>query len=152
MALCTAPADHTSYDDEGALAADEIGQIAGNAPIHILIVDDVPLPPYRRLAHLHHFEQVTVFPFSGAPVAAEFLDLDCRRAIVRAAIGRRGGQTRAEYGDGSARRGCSAARTAPAGAWLCQMALPEQYEVIDAVPRSSNGNFWKVRLAERCPC
>ncbi len=27
--------------------------------------------------------------------------------------------------------------------------LPERYEVIDAVPRTSTGKFWKIRLRER---
>ena len=58
------------------LAADEIGWIAGNAQDSVLIVDDVLLPLYRQFAHLHHFEHVIVFPFSGAPVPAGFLDYE----------------------------------------------------------------------------
>ncbi len=58
------------------LAADEIGWIAGNAQDRVLIVDDVLLPLYRQFAHLHHFEHVIVFPFSGAPVPAGFLDYE----------------------------------------------------------------------------
>jgi fatty-acyl-CoA synthase len=27
--------------------------------------------------------------------------------------------------------------------------LPERYEVIEAVPRTSTGKFWKVKLRER---
>jgi len=29
--------------------------------------------------------------------------------------------------------------------------LPERYEFIDAVPRTSTGKFWKVKLRERFP-
>ena len=29
--------------------------------------------------------------------------------------------------------------------------LPERYEVIDAVPRTSTGKFWKLKLRERFP-
>ncbi|MBX9610896.1 MAG: long-chain fatty acid--CoA ligase [Burkholderiales bacterium] len=58
------------------LAPDEIGWIAGNAQDRILIVDDVLLPLYRQFAHLHAFEHVIVFPFSGAPVPAGFTDYE----------------------------------------------------------------------------
>ena len=34
------------------------------------------LPLYRQFAHLHRFEKVIVFPFSGAPVHAEFADYE----------------------------------------------------------------------------
>ena len=54
------------------LAPDEIGWIAGDAKDRFLVVDDVLLPLYRQFAHLHHFEKVIVFPFSGAPVPEEF--------------------------------------------------------------------------------
>ena len=54
------------------LAPDEIGWIAGDAKDRFLIVDDVLLPLYKQFAPLHAFERVIVFPFSGAPVAAEF--------------------------------------------------------------------------------
>ena len=54
------------------LSPDEIGWIAGDAQDRFLIVDDVLLPLYKQFAHLHQFERVIVFPFSGAPVAAEF--------------------------------------------------------------------------------
>ena len=30
--------------------------------------------------------------------------------------------------------------------------LPDRYEVIDAVPRTSTGKFWKLKLRERFPC
>ena len=36
----------------------------------VLVIDDVLLPLYLKLAHLHTFERVIVFPFSGAPVPA----------------------------------------------------------------------------------
>jgi fatty-acyl-CoA synthase len=58
------------------LAPEEIGWIAGNAGDRILVVDDVLLPLYRQFAALHRFERVIVFPFSGAPVAAEFADYE----------------------------------------------------------------------------
>ena len=29
--------------------------------------------------------------------------------------------------------------------------LPDRYEVIDAVPRTSTGKFWKLKLRERFP-
>jgi fatty-acyl-CoA synthase len=54
------------------LSPDEIGWIAGDAQDRFLIVDDVLLPLYKQAAHLHQFERVIVFPFSGAPVAPEF--------------------------------------------------------------------------------
>ena len=52
------------------LAPDEIGWIAGNAEDRFLVVDDILLPLYRQFAHLHAFERVIVFPFSGAAVDA----------------------------------------------------------------------------------
>ena len=58
------------------LAADEIGWIAGNAQDRFLVVDDILLPLYRQFAHLHAFDKVIVFPFSGAAVAPEFLDYE----------------------------------------------------------------------------
>ncbi|AMO22224.1 long-chain fatty acid--CoA ligase [Ramlibacter solisilvae] len=58
------------------LAPDEIGWIAGNAQDRFLVVDDVLLPLYKQFAHLHRFEKVIVFPFSGAAVPAEFSDYE----------------------------------------------------------------------------
>src|SRR5438094_4887656 len=58
------------------LAPDEIGWIAGNAGDRFLVVDDVLLPLYKQFAHLHRFERVIVFPFSGAPVPPEHLDYE----------------------------------------------------------------------------
>ena len=58
------------------LAPDEIGWIAGNAEDRFLVVDDVLLPLVRQFAHLHRFERVIVFPFSGAPVPPEFTDYE----------------------------------------------------------------------------
>ena len=29
--------------------------------------------------------------------------------------------------------------------------LPERYEVIDALPRTSTGKFWKLKLREQFP-
>lgn len=58
------------------LSPPEIGAIARNAADRILVVDDILLPLYRQIAPLHAFEQVIVYPFSGAPVPAEFLDYE----------------------------------------------------------------------------
>lgn len=58
------------------LSPDEIGWIAGDAKDRFLVVDDVLLPLYKQVAPLHKFEKVIVFPFSGAPVAAEFSDYE----------------------------------------------------------------------------
>ena len=64
------------------LAPAEIGWIAGDANDRFLIVDDVLLPLYRQFADLHRFEQVIVFPFSGAPVPEGFADYE---ALLREA-------------------------------------------------------------------
>ena len=58
------------------LSPDEIGWIAGNAQDRFLIVDDILLPLYKQFAHLHGFEKVIVFPFSGAPVPEGFTDYE----------------------------------------------------------------------------
>ncbi|MGL6109169.1 MAG: long-chain-fatty-acid--CoA ligase [Rubrivivax sp.] len=58
------------------LSPDEIGWIAGNAQDRFLIVDDILLPLYRQFAHLHAFENVIVFPFSGAAVPEGFVDYE----------------------------------------------------------------------------
>ncbi len=58
------------------LAPDEIGWIAADAQDRVLIVDDILLPLYRQFAHLHAFEKVLVFAYSGAPVADGFADYD----------------------------------------------------------------------------
>ncbi|HSH91922.1 MAG TPA: long-chain fatty acid--CoA ligase [Ramlibacter sp.] len=58
------------------LAPDDIGWIAGNAGDRFLVVDDVLLPLYRQFAHLHKFEKVIVFPFSGQPVPSDFSDYE----------------------------------------------------------------------------
>ena len=58
------------------LAPDEIGWIAGNAQDRFLIVDDILLPLYKQFAHVHAFEGVIVFPFSGAPVPEGFGDYE----------------------------------------------------------------------------
>ncbi|MDF2463938.1 MAG: fatty-acid--CoA ligase [Ramlibacter sp.] len=54
------------------LSPDDIGWIAGNAQDRFLVIDDVLLPLYKQFAHLHKFEKVIVFPFSGAAVSPEF--------------------------------------------------------------------------------
>ena len=58
------------------LSPDEIGWIAADAEDRFMIVDDVLLPLYKQFAHLHRFEKVIVFPFSGARVDAEFTDYE----------------------------------------------------------------------------
>ncbi len=58
------------------LAPGEIGWIAGDAGDRFIIVDDVLLPLFKQFAPLHRFEQVIVFPFSGAPVPPEFTDYE----------------------------------------------------------------------------
>ncbi|MBG9389956.1 long-chain fatty acid--CoA ligase [Caenimonas aquaedulcis] len=58
------------------LSPDEIGWIAGDASDRFLVVDDVLLPLYRQFAHLHAFEKVIVFPFSGAAVPREFANYE----------------------------------------------------------------------------
>ena len=62
------------------LAPDEIGWIADNAQDRFLIVDDVLLPLYKQFAHLHGFDKVIVFPFSGAPVLDGFVDYEAMLA------------------------------------------------------------------------
>jgi len=68
------------------LAPAEIGWIAGDAGDRFLVVDDILLPLYRQFAHLHAFERVIVFPFSGAPVEAPGLDYE---ALLAGADGER---------------------------------------------------------------
>ena len=58
------------------LAPEEIGWIAADAQDRVLIVDDVLLPLYEQFKHLHPFEHVIVFPFSGARVPAGFTDYE----------------------------------------------------------------------------
>ncbi len=58
------------------LAVEEIGWIAANAKDRFLIVDDILLPLYKQFAQLHAFDKVIVFPFSGAPVPAQFVDYE----------------------------------------------------------------------------
>jgi fatty-acyl-CoA synthase len=58
------------------LSPEDIGWIAGNAQDRFLIVDDILLPLYRQFAHLHAFDKVIVFPFSGAPVPDGFVDYE----------------------------------------------------------------------------
>ncbi|MCA6111573.1 long-chain fatty acid--CoA ligase [Bradyrhizobium cenepequi] len=58
------------------LAPDEIGWIAGNARDRFLIVDDILLPLYKQFAHLHRFEHLIVYPFSGAPVSPDMKDYE----------------------------------------------------------------------------
>jgi fatty-acyl-CoA synthase len=64
------------------LAPPELGWIAGDAQDRFLVVDDVLLPLYQQFAHLHQFEQVIVFPFSGAPVPDCFADYEALLAAA----------------------------------------------------------------------
>lgn len=64
------------------LAPAEIGWIAADAQDRFLVIDDVLLPLYRQFAELHRFEQVIVFPFSGAPVPAGFADYEALLAAA----------------------------------------------------------------------
>ncbi|MEO7127808.1 MAG: AMP-binding protein, partial [Rhodoferax sp.] len=58
------------------LAPSDMGWIANDAQDRFLVIDDVLLPLYKQIAHLHKFEKVIVFPFSGAAVPAEFTDYE----------------------------------------------------------------------------
>ena len=64
------------------LSPAELGWIAGDAQDRVLIVDDILLPLYRQFAELHAFEKVIVFPFSGAPVPAGYLDYEALLAAA----------------------------------------------------------------------
>ena len=64
------------------LSPEEIGWIAGDAEDRFLIIDDVLLPLYQQFSHLHKFEKVIVFPFSGAPVPAGFTDYEALLAAA----------------------------------------------------------------------
>ena len=66
------------------LPPEEIGWIAGDAEDRFLVIDDVLLPLYQQFAHLHRFEKVIVFPFSGAPVPAGFTDYEALLASADA--------------------------------------------------------------------
>ena len=62
------------------LSPEDIGWIAGHAQNRFLIVDDVLLPLYQQFAHLHRFEEVIVFPYSGQSVAQGFTDYEAMLA------------------------------------------------------------------------
>ena len=64
------------------LAPQELGWIAGDAQDRFLVVDDVLLPLYQQFAHLHRFERVIVFPFSGAPGSGEHADYEALLAAA----------------------------------------------------------------------
>ncbi len=66
------------------LAPEEIGWIAAHAADRFLVVDDVLLPLYRKIAGHHRFERVIVFPFSGQEVERGFDDYE---ALLREAKG-----------------------------------------------------------------
>ena len=48
---------------------------------------------------------------------------------------------------------CSQRRSAStcSGSGFAKWQLPDRYEVIDAMPRTSTGKFWKLKLRERFP-
>ena len=58
------------------LAPDEIAWIANDAKDRFLVVDDVLLPLLAQFQGQCGFEKIIVFPFSGAPVAAPFLNYE----------------------------------------------------------------------------
>ncbi len=58
------------------LSPEEIGWIAADAKDRFIVVDDILLPLFKQFAHLHSFERVIVFPFSGAPVDAAYTDYE----------------------------------------------------------------------------
>ena len=58
------------------LSPEELGLIAAHADDRVLIVDDVLLPLYRQFAHLHQFEHVIVYSFSGEALPADMTDYD----------------------------------------------------------------------------
>ena len=68
------------------LAPDEIAWIANDAKDRFLVVDDVLLPLLAQFQGQCHFEKIIVFPFSGAPVQAPFLDYE---ALLERADGER---------------------------------------------------------------
>ncbi len=76
------------------LSPDELGWIAADAQDRVLIVDDILLPLYRQMAHLHKFERVIVFPFSGAAVPDEAE----RRAAPSSALPPGGATQQASWG------------------------------------------------------
>ena len=58
------------------LSPTDLGAIARDAGDRFLIIDDILLPLLKSFAHLHAFERVIVFPFSGAAVPAGFDDYE----------------------------------------------------------------------------
>jgi fatty-acyl-CoA synthase len=58
------------------LSPDEIGWIATHAEDRFLIIDDILLPLYEQFRGKASFEKVIVYPFSGAKVAAPFVDYE----------------------------------------------------------------------------
>ena len=58
------------------LAPDEIAWIANDAKDRFLVVDDVLLPLLAQFQGQCGFEKIIVFPFSGAALAAPFLDYE----------------------------------------------------------------------------
>ena len=58
------------------LSPEELGWIAGDGKDRFIVVDDVLLPLFKQMVAFHQFEKVIVFPFSGAPVPAEYTDYE----------------------------------------------------------------------------
>jgi fatty-acyl-CoA synthase len=58
------------------LSPSDLGAIAKDAGDRFLVIDDILLPLYRQFAGQQAFEQVIVFPFSGAPVPEGFIDYE----------------------------------------------------------------------------
>ncbi|NDC68792.1 MAG: fatty acid--CoA ligase, partial [Betaproteobacteria bacterium] len=58
------------------LHPDQIAWIANDAKDRFLIVDDVLLPLLAQFQSQCAFEKIIVFPFSGAPVPAPYLDYE----------------------------------------------------------------------------
>ncbi|MGH8706140.1 MAG: long-chain fatty acid--CoA ligase [Burkholderiales bacterium] len=58
------------------LAPEEIGWIASHAQDRFLVVDDILLPLYEQFRGKAGIEKVIVVPFSGAKVAAPFVDYE----------------------------------------------------------------------------
>jgi len=58
------------------LAPDDIAWIANHAKDRFLIVDDILLPLLEQFRSKVPFEKVIVYPFSGKPVAKEFIDYE----------------------------------------------------------------------------
>ena len=69
-------------------------------------------------------------------------------AMPRREVGRAAARLhRAEGGAGGDRRSSSAEHLKQQG--FAKWQLPDRYETLDAIPRTSTGKFWKLKLRER---